>query len=126
MLKVTTVNNKIGLESYAVSLEVNADGYVLLPPLPDTDHGYILYAPLKGFETQGPWYFKRYISRREAKQARFTVSGLWENNDLCPQFCPADPPPLLVDFPLPMMGQEYWLMGGYVNGKTIPVAIVKC
>lgn len=119
MLKATSVN-ALGVESYPVSLEVNADGYILLPEDPDAT-SYNVYAPLKGFETTGPWYFKRAYRRGEARRARFTVVGLYQDGDLVARFCPSDPDYSFI-FPTPADGQEYWLLG--VNNR--PCAIVKC
>lgn len=121
MLKVTSVGSR-GVESYPVSVEINADGYILLPEDPSAI-SYNVYAPLEGFEAVGPWYWKKAYKRSEALRARFTVVGLYNQADLAPQLCPRD----LVMLPEPVAGQEYWfLMGGYINGQNIPLAIVKC
>lgn len=121
MLKVTSVN-KAGCESYPASVEINAAGYVLLPEDPDAA-SYNVYAPLKGFEETGPWYWLRSYRRSEARRAHFTVVGLHDNNDLAPQLCPQDS---LLTLPEPLLGQEYWLLGGNVGDMYIPLAIVKC
>lgn len=124
MLKFTSVD-KGGHESYPESVEVNDAGYILLTEDPDAV-SYNVYAPLKGFEAHGPWYFKRAYKRNEARRARFTVVGLYEQSELLPLLCRTDlPERLLIPLPTPMPDQEFWCIYGGPPRYT-PFAIVKC
>lgn len=129
MLKATSV--KRGVESYPVSVELNESGYVLLPEDPEAV-SYNLYAPLKGFEESGPWYFKRAYKRNEARRARFTVVGLSEDRDLSAVLCrhALDElnPPYVFTLPTPEPGQEFWMLGGsdFLATHYTPYAIIKC
>ena len=120
MLKASSVN-KFGVESFPTSLEVNDAGYVLLPEDPEAV-SYNLYAPLEGFEEHGPWYFKRAYKRSEARRARFTVVGLYEQRDLIPVMSPAKS---FIELPRPMPDQRYWMI---YSGppRYVPYAIVEC
>lgn len=121
MLKATSVN-KFGCESLPASVEVNDAGYVEFPEDPDAV-SYNLYAPLEGFEDHGPWYFKKAYTRREARRARFTVVGLYEEHDLSPLMSPAARG--FIELPPPSTDQAHWMVYGGPPSYT-PYAIVEC
>lgn len=129
MLKVTTVNSKIGLESLPVPVEPNESGYILLPELPEGDDAYCIYAPFFDQPAGGPWYFLREVKRREARDARRTVVGLYKQRDLLPQLLPDgrvvalnQSEPFSFALPDPVSGQTHWM--SYINGR--PFAIIGC
>ena len=122
MLKVTSVDKRV-CESYPQSAEINADGYILLPEDPDAV-SYNVYAPLKGLEATGPWYWKKAYKRSEARRARFTVVGLYQDADLSPLLSPRAPrSDGWITLPPPMPRQQYWHVYGGLNHA--PYAIIE-
>lgn len=115
IVKVTGFWKESGRESAIHECAVNESAYIELPDLrgPAKEVSYTtiegvgveqgrflsmyrppdfyrIYAPLKGFEKTGPFYYLRQVSYRDAKRARFTVAVDYDNNDLIPQFAPGD------------------------------------
>lgn len=81
----------IGYESLPAAVEANDNGCLLLPQTVVRGHEpdeYYIYAPMPGFERTGPWYFLRKVTRREAKQSRYTiVAPSYLTSDLAPSTC---------------------------------------
>lgn len=131
IVKVTGVWKRHGFESAPHDCEVNESAYIELPKicsphvmiggaygdsdvqwheingsvLPDV---YRVYAPLRGFEKTGPWYFLKQVRHRDAKQARFTIAVDYQDHDLIPVF----PTQYHVRFPESAPAQTHWMMYG--------------
>lgn len=120
MLKVTSVNSR-GCESFPESVGVNESGYISFTEDPEAV-SYSVYAPLKGFEETGPWYFKRAYRRSEARRSRFTVVGLYDERDLAPHLL-AEHHRYFISLPTPLPGQKYWHVYGGFNNQ--PYSIIE-
>jgi hypothetical protein len=113
IFKITPIDNTIGLEGLPHSIEPNDDGYLCFEERFCTHtqrnaDQYAIYAPMHGFERTGPWYLLRVISRREARQARFTIAvPKYATIDLVPKMVPG-----VIDLPQPEPGQTYWRIHG--------------
>lgn len=115
IFKISAVWNDIGYEFLSVDVEANDDGYISFTECYHVRRGfsrpadqYALYAPLPGFERVGPWYLLRVISRREARQCRFTIAApIYTTSDLVPKLSP-----VVVDLPTAAPGQTHWKLYG--------------